>query len=325
MLNKKKQWKIIILVVILAVISLSILGVSVLIGQPYYRLVFNGDSRKDFSQQYREFYDNTDFPLRAYRAISAIEDTPKERKGAEETLMKVINKVCPIWENCPFEVVSYYIGTMDMLDPSFNINEDEGLKSKIIELYTDFKQEIIASGRSFLLKDSSRQQMIMAQYAGLLGAEETEFWFKRIIEYISSSPHSINSGLMTLRLALDIHNINDLQNRAKKLRVDPFKIKRATGIICSNIDTPLLSSVNGSFLSNLSNKSNAGDLGQVWSYIARKDFCQIERTLQDQAIILLIIAKNYIEPVSFYGVRCIEYKGETIKYFLVNSDKIFSK
>jgi len=300
------------------IFSSIIIGVSVAIlffvfPKTSTQLKISPDSKsKDYSQEYRELYDNTNYPLRAWRVVSIIENTAKRRKEVEKTMLRITEKECPNWNNCPLSIIANYLETKDALG---SLNISPSLNSRLMELYNGFKQEKVLSDSGFSTVEDSLQ-MTSAKMVGLLDADEIEFWLKRIPEYIS--PSSVRTNLMILRFALDVHNIDDLEYKAREMNISSSKVERVKDVICTNIKIPTLSGV-----SLPDNKGDSNDLRKVWFYIARKRFCQIPITSQDQKLINKVVSKNYLKPITFFGVQDIDYSGESLKYLLVNSDKIF--
>lgn len=305
-MNKKNNLKIILGVIIVILILVCIYFVCDL----ETHFVFTQKSKTDYSHEYRKAYIDSSQPLSPSVPFSIIFNTDTMRKREREKIEKIIKKQCPAWNECSIENIINYILSKESVDPRSNFSEEEELKSRVEKLYLDFKET--EDIKQYALLEPT---IAAAWYVDLIFLSEKDFWIKKIIEEIPNYPNLIPQKIIVLRLYLDTVNFEELQKKAVELGIDISKIDETKNIICQEIKIPYL----------FPSENKREQLDKVWVYILTKDFCQIPRTEKDKILINQVINQNYLRLISIDNIKDIDYSGETIKYYLVNSEKIFTK
>jgi len=276
-------------------------------------LYLSNTPTEDYVEEYREYYDLSARPLESYNVLSVIEKTPERKKVVLEIEEKITKKQCPSWDVCDPHRILEHILVQKWANPNYDVSQEGALKERIINLYNDFKREMSDPNKVLVGKD--RHFLYMAKYANILDSKEKNFWLKKSIDSLYITKDAEILHVSVFRFALDICNIDDLENKAKALGVGKSKIDKVKKIICGNVEKFFPS---GPFLDDKTK------LKMVWLYIARKRFCRIPLTPRDNELIQSVIHKNYLRKIYVGEVEDTDYTGEVEKYYLVNSDKVFS-
>lgn len=260
-----------------------------------------GEQKYNYAQKFKEVFDDSENALLGVNMFSAIfEPEEKEREG--KRLEEYFKKKCSQLSRCPINIILDYLRIKRWLNPDYDESlEDEDLKSSIHNQYTRWKIEILLSDRDLSIKDLP--YFLVMKYTGFLSKEEENSWIERIANIVSSSLESAGVNTIVLRIALDVHSVNDLRDRTG---VD---FERVKSVLCDNIEEATDSLVTSS---NVAEK--------VWFYAFRKRFCKINLTENDQKFIEIITSARHFSATR---TKRVSFFREYIEYLLVNINKIF--
>ena len=274
---------------------------------------FKDRSFKNYVEEYAAIYDKSREPLEPYNVLAVIESEPEEISRALDAEKAVTEKNCASWKECQPAWIYNHITVAKWRNPEFDVSADSALRERIAELYGEFKEYIKAKDTNFLYEHN--RYLLLAGQAGLLNAQEENFWVRELTGKIFESekqPLGPAPFIQAFRFYLGVHGIGALNEKARGIGVSEEKLRKTEEFLCA---TQAVS---------IEPVTDEQRLNQAWANALVKGFCGIPLTESDKEMVSYVVRRNYLMTVYVGGVEDTAYGYEVIKYYLVNHEKIFS-
>jgi len=275
--------------------------------------LFSDRSFKNYVEEYSAIYGESQEPLNAFNVIAVIETEPGEISRVLKAEKAITEKNCASWSECQPAWINNHITVAKWRDPGFDVSADSALQERIAELYKEFKEYAKAEDTNFLYEHN--RYLLLASQAGLLNAQEENFWVRELTGKIFESkkqPLGPAPFIQAFRFYLGVHSIGAFKEKARGIGVSEEKLRKAEEFLC----TPQSVSIEP--------LTDEQRLNQVWADTLTKGFCGIPLTESDKETVSDAVHRNYLRTIYIGGVEDTAYGYEVIKYYLVNHDKIFS-
>jgi len=275
-------------------------------------------SRKDYSKEYREEYQTSNYPF----LLGVVQDvilTSAEKEGRKFRIP--LKKGCSEWSKCHIRQIFDYLGNMKSLDFSFEVSQDKELEAAILNLYSEWKRNHLNENGILLREPEDETYILVMKFSGLLSEDErklllTEIYKGILKQEVPSEIQDVN--IYVLRVGLDIRNIDHLVKELEELSKESYMLgldyKKLKNVLCSR----------GIITKSDFVGSKTQNLWELYYYISQKDFCKIPRTKEDEKLIESITSENYLNIMTLHGEKYISYTSEFVKYLIINSDRIFA-